>query len=740
MKNSRTPSAATLILIATLPSAYAQTATTGASNLSYVGANTRIGVGIDSDVKGRAEIWHVLNATDTSALIGEVWAARHRAAGAQLQYNWLGGSLGDLANARVHKVFAAIDQNSDRARKITVGYGQEREAYHWSAYLSKGLNKDILVGTREIQTLSVTSGADPTQGPFTQNVSTLLTTQTFAKPFDWGLGVRAGKWYGADTVRFTAGLDYEWGDESNRLLAASLQAEKYFPYSPISISLLGGIGSRSGPLVVDKGVHFGQLMVRYDLFGNGKWSQLSQGAGWRGPAETKKMETVTEMRTETRTEMRAETREVDVPTQVTIPANTAASTTKTEARVVVKEERKDLETYFDLGQAGLTPKAKTDLAALMSAVQASSQRCKVAVNVVGHTCPTGSDRNNIGLSQRRADAVKDFLAKAGAANASYSTAAQAGRAPKYPEVKGQTFRNRRADTQAVISCEVTENVTVQVPGAITAARTETRIEKRKESVQVPVQVQVQVPVQVQKERVEYTPLGWVPRALMASTPHLQTVSTYDTQKSITQVVTGARNYTNQCPAPVNDAATVAAGSSATMIDVLANDKDADGNALTITSITQPANGTASIVGGKVSYTPRAGFNGSDTLTYTVTDGFCGTKTAAVALTVTAAAAPPAQAALQCKAQSYQFKCGTGADIDLNGAVSGGTGAYTYTLPARGIYGIISDLGGGRFRYEANRSICFDREFIDYTAKDANGATCTGKIELIDPPKRSDGIQ
>ena len=59
----------------------------------------------------------------------------------------------------------------------------------------------------------------------------------------------------------------------------------------------------------------------------------------------------------------------------------------------------------------------------------------------------------------------------------------------------------------------------------------------------------------------------------------------------------------------NDAATVAEDSAATAIDVLANDSDPD-RPLTITGVTQPANGTVAITGGgsRVGYTPAANFD------------------------------------------------------------------------------------------------------------------------------------
>jgi hypothetical protein len=69
--------------------------------------------------------------------------------------------------------------------------------------------------------------------------------------------------------------------------------------------------------------------------------------------------------------------------------------------------------------------------------------------------------------------------------------------------------------------------------------------------------------------------------------------------------------------------------------VLSNDSDVDGDALTITSVTQPANGTVSIAtGGKsVNYKPRQSYRGNDVFYYTVSDGRGGTATAPVTVTV-----------------------------------------------------------------------------------------------------------
>ncbi len=57
------------------------------------------------------------------------------------------------------------------------------------------------------------------------------------------------------------------------------------------------------------------------------------------------------------------------------------------------------------------------------------------------------------------------------------------------------------------------------------------------------------------------------------------------------------------------------------VDVLANDSDVNGNlnAASLSVATQPSNGTASVVGGQVRYTPASNFNGTDSFTYQVCD-------------------------------------------------------------------------------------------------------------------------
>ncbi|MBK7890751.1 MAG: DUF2341 domain-containing protein [Bdellovibrionales bacterium] len=69
--------------------------------------------------------------------------------------------------------------------------------------------------------------------------------------------------------------------------------------------------------------------------------------------------------------------------------------------------------------------------------------------------------------------------------------------------------------------------------------------------------------------------------------------------------------------------------SAVTIPVLANDTDANGDTLTITSFTAPSAGTAVRVGQTIRYTPTQDFPATDSFTYTISDGRGGTDTATV---------------------------------------------------------------------------------------------------------------
>ncbi|WP_175426113.1 cadherin-like domain-containing protein, partial [Vibrio parahaemolyticus] len=103
------------------------------------------------------------------------------------------------------------------------------------------------------------------------------------------------------------------------------------------------------------------------------------------------------------------------------------------------------------------------------------------------------------------------------------------------------------------------------------------------------------------------------------------------------VVSGSANLDilpiNDAPNAENDVITTEEDTAVT-IDVLVNDSDVEGDALSIQSASVPSEqGSVDIVDGKLVFTPAENFNGEATITYIVTDGDL-TDEAKVTVTVT----------------------------------------------------------------------------------------------------------
>jgi large repetitive protein len=116
------------------------------------------------------------------------------------------------------------------------------------------------------------------------------------------------------------------------------------------------------------------------------------------------------------------------------------------------------------------------------------------------------------------------------------------------------------------------------------------------------------------------------------------------------------------------------------IDVLKNDvapADTDGK-LTVSAVTQPANGTATILAdGKVRYVPKPDFVGVDSFTYTVRDSLGATDTATVNVTVTPVAPSEISGVVFIDANGNGVRDGNevgiaGVVITLTGTTSNGT--------------------------------------------------------------------
>ena len=182
--------------------------------------------------------------------------------------------------------------------------------------------------------------------------------------------------------------------------------------------------------------------------------------------------------------------------------------------------------------------------------------------------------------------------------------------------------------------------------------------------------------------------------------------------------------TNTPPVAVDDAATVAEDVGGS-IAVLANDTDADGNALSIVSVGTPAHGTAvANATGTVTYMPAANYFGSDTFDYVVGDGAGGTDTGSVSLTVTSVNDPPvanddvASTAYQTAVAVPVLANDTDVDGGPLGVVSVGAASH----------GTVTIGPGGSVTYTPAAGYSGPDAF-GYTAGDGAGGTATATVNV-----------
>lgn len=113
-----------------------------------------------------------------------------------------------------------------------------------------------------------------------------------------------------------------------------------------------------------------------------------------------------------------------------------------------------------------------------------------------------------------------------------------------------------------------------------------------------------------------------------------TYSVSDGSLSATGTVTISVDEVNEAPVAVDDSVSVDED-SAVVIAVLDNDSDPDNDTLTVSAFGQGADGTVTNSNSVLTYTPNANFHGTDSFTYTISDGRGGVATATVSVIVNA---------------------------------------------------------------------------------------------------------
>lgn len=100
------------------------------------------------------------------------------------------------------------------------------------------------------------------------------------------------------------------------------------------------------------------------------------------------------------------------------------------------------------------------------------------------------------------------------------------------------------------------------------------------------------------------------------------------------------NAVNDAPIAVEDSASIDQDANSTIIDVLDNDSDIDGDELTLISVSSSGSGSVNITDNKVNYKPAIGFNGTEVISYTIEDSAQASATAALTVSVIAAPITP----------------------------------------------------------------------------------------------------
>ncbi len=171
------------------------------------------------------------------------------------------------------------------------------------------------------------------------------------------------------------------------------------------------------------------------------------------------------------------------------------------------------------------------------------------------------------------------------------------------------------------------------------------------------------------------------------------------------------------------------GLTFTATDLLQNDSDIDGDALSIVSFTAPEHGTLVVNDdGSYTYTPDSNYSGDDSFTYTISDGNGGFSTATVNLTVDPANDNPIAVDDQFAGSEDGTIVFSGADLvsndfDLDGDT---LSVASFTQPANGT--LTYDADSDTFTFTPDEDWNGDTSF-DYVLSDGQGGTDTGSVSL-----------
>jgi VCBS repeat-containing protein len=167
--------------------------------------------------------------------------------------------------------------------------------------------------------------------------------------------------------------------------------------------------------------------------------------------------------------------------------------------------------------------------------------------------------------------------------------------------------------------------------------------------------------------------------------------------------------------------------------VLANDTDADGDDLTATGLTQPANGEVVLTAdGSFTYTPDAGFAGTDTFTYKASDGSATSAAATVTITVEEGEEPPVNTAPVAGSDAYAAVGGEPLTLPAPGVLANDTDEDGNVLTATGVTqpanGTVTLAADGSFTYTSDAGFS-GKDVFTYRADDGEDLSTPATVTI-----------
>ena len=659
--------------------------------LSYVGGDGSVSLGINGEGETEGQLLGVFARNDARAVVGQLWWDRAGAGGLQTDFNWLWGM--DPVQARLHpeqatvaRLSFALDQNAAHDRKATLGFGIERREFSLEGYLARGFSGGRAAGSALLTDDTLIAGSDGV-GDYTQIETTATELLFESRPYGTEVGVQVSHVFEPLAMRLRGGASTQDGDGA-RANTFSVGLDTPLGTRGWGLSAQAEQVRRQGSVDGDDDDLRLSAYLRYEFGRNGAFAPT---ASLPNPAWI--------------------SRAIARPSSS--HPRTVESYRRVRDRVVsVSQGPREYSNRFPLAQpdSATTPVGESITIDVL-ANDADPDGDALAIGAVG-TPAHGSVHiaggmlvyvPETGYGGQDVFSYTVIDGRGGSATAMVTVAiAQAPNRPPLASDDSASTQAAQAVTIDVLANDSDPDGDTLLLLSLTPPAHGTA------TISGSVVIYVPLPGYVGNDRFDYT---------------IEDGHGGSASASVTLTIDPLPNLP---PIAVDDAAATAAGVPVS-IAVLATDGDPDGDALAITSVTQPAGGSATLAAGGVTYVPAAGFAGIDRFTYTIGDGRGGSAAATVTVTVTAAPNTPPTAVDDAATAAP----GTSTTIDVLANDSDADGdALTIAAVTPATGGSVA-ISGSVLVYTPDAAFTgIDR--FSYTIEDGRGGSATANVSVTVP--------